>query len=124
MFVMNVQVEFRFETSLDFDKLFETVADAIFDIESESEALFNADASMTGSQNLIWLGLVAKGPTADAAVDEAIRGIRLAIAKSGGSAQDWGVPSLTGDSNATYRFISEEITTTELIESVKTTILA
>lgn len=117
MFAMNVLVEFKVESMLDADALFEAISDAIFELEASSQVVFDADAGMRGSDNSIWLGLGGTGTSVDAAIDEAIKGIRAAIVKSGGSAPLWGATALTDSPNAIYAFVSEEITVADLDNS-------
>lgn len=117
MFAMNVLVEFKVESMLDADALFEAISDAIFELEASSQVVFDADAGMRGSDNSIWLGLGGTGTSVDAAIDEAIKGIRAAIVKSGGSAPLWGATASTDSPNAIYAFVSEEITVADLDNS-------
>lgn len=119
MFAMNVLVEFKVDSTLEEDALFETISDAIFEHEAASNLVFDADATMRGSGNSIWLGLVGTGDSVDAAIDEAIKGIRAAIVASGGSAPLWGAVTSSDSPNAIYSFVSEEITVAELDESAK-----
>jgi len=119
MFAMSVLVEFKVDSTLEDDALFETISDAIFELEAASTLVFDADATMRGSDNSIWLGLVGTGASVDEAIDEAIRGIRAAIVASGGSAPLWGAPASSDSANAIYSFVSEEITVAELEEGAK-----
>jgi hypothetical protein len=119
MFAMNVLVEFKVDSTLEIDVLFETLSDAIFDLEAANPLVFDADAAMRGSDGSIWLGLVGTGASVDAAIDEAIKGIRAAILASGGSAPLWGATASSDSPTAIYSFVSEEITVADLDKSSK-----
>lgn len=89
MAAIQMRITFQFVSESDPDHVFDSVAGALFDQESASDTLFDADVTSSVSESTISLAIVGTGETIDAASANASSAIRSAIHASGGATPGW-----------------------------------
>ena len=86
---MHVRLTFEVSSEQSVEKVFEAVADALFELDASNPTLLDADVAATVAKNLISLAIIGMGECIDAASANAVSAIRTAIHASGGATPGW-----------------------------------
>jgi hypothetical protein len=106
--MINLQMSMRFVVvgAPDLEAHLDAVADALFDIESQSELLSDSGAGSTLTTGFVQLDLTSSGSSYDEALQLGTQSIQRAIALAGGSSP---IGTKAKDSGIEYRFLEQEV---------------
>lgn len=104
---IQMRITFQFVSESDPEHIFDSVAEALFEQESASETLFDADVTSSLSEHTISLAIVATGETIEAASGNASSAIRAAIHKSGGATPGWDQTVEIARHQAIFKFLEQ-----------------
>lgn len=107
MAAIQMRITFQFVSESDPEVVFDSVAGALFDQESASETLFDADVTSSLSENTVSLAIVGTGETIEAASENASSAIRAAIHKSGGATPGWEQSVEVARHQAVFTFLEQ-----------------
>ena len=107
MAAIQMRITFQFISDADPEQVFDSVAQALFDQETASETLLDADVTSSLSENTISLSIVGTGETIDAASENASSAIRAAIHKSGGATPVWDETVESARHQAVFKFLEQ-----------------
>lgn len=107
MAAIQMRITFQFISDSDTEQVFDTVTEALFDQESASETLLDADVTSSLSDNTISLAIVGTGETIEAASENASSAIRSAIHKSGGATPGWDQTMEIVRHQAVFKFLEQ-----------------
>lgn len=102
-----MRITFEFVSDSDPEDIFDSVAGALFDQESASETLLDADITSGLSEKTISLSIVGTGETIEAASENAASAIRAAIHKSGGATPGWDQSVEVARHQAVFTFLEQ-----------------
>lgn len=102
-----MRITFQFVSESDPEVVFDSVAGALFDQESASETLFDADVTASLNENTVSLAIVGTGETIEAASENASSAIRAAIHKSGGATPGWEQSVEVARHQAVFMFLKQ-----------------
>lgn len=104
---IQMRVTFEFVSEAEPEELFDSVSSALFDLETASETLFDADVTSSLTTKTIALSIVGEGETIEAASANASSAIRSAIHKSGGATPGWNQTVEAARHQAVFRFLEQ-----------------
>jgi hypothetical protein len=104
---IQMRITFQFVSGSDPEHVFDSVTEALFDQESASETLFDADVTSSLSENTISLAIGGTGETIEAASENASSAIRAAIHKSGGATPGWDQSLEIARHQAVFKFLEQ-----------------
>lgn len=107
MAAIQMRITFQFASESDPEAVFESVAGALFDQESASETLQDADVTSSLSKSTISLSIVGTGETIESASENASSAIRAAIHKSGGATPGWDQTVEQARHQAVFMFLEQ-----------------
>jgi hypothetical protein len=107
MAAIQMRITFQFISETDSEQVFDSVTDALFDLEAASETLLDADVTSSLSENTISLSIVATGETIEEASENASSAIRAAIHKSGGATPGWDQTVEVARHQAVFKFLEQ-----------------
>lgn len=117
MAAIQMRISFEVSSESDPDQIFDLVTEALFDQESASETLFNADVTASLSDSTIALSIVGAGETIEAASENASSAIRAAIHKSGGATPGWEQTVEVARHQAIFKFLEQTAVLTRATQS-------
>jgi hypothetical protein len=107
MAAIQMRITFQFISEADAEQVFDSVTEALFDQETASETLLDADVTSSLSENTISLSIVATGKTIEAASENASSAIRAAIHKSDGATPGWYHTVEIARHQAVFKFLEQ-----------------
>lgn len=107
MSAIQVRITFAFSSETDPERVFDSIADALFDQEAASESLFDADVTADLAAARISLSVVGKGASAEAASVAASEAIRTAIESGGGASPSWHTPTELSRHETVFTLLEE-----------------
>ena len=107
MAAIQMRITFQFMSESAPEQVFDTVTEALFDLEAASETLLDADVTSSLSENTISLEIVGTGETIEAASENASSAIRAAIHKNGGATPGWDQTVEIARHQAVFKFLEQ-----------------
>jgi hypothetical protein len=107
MAAIQMRITFQFISESAPEQVFDSVTEALFDLEAASETLLDADVTSSLSENTISLSIVGTGETIEAASENASSAIRAAIHKSGGATPGWDQTVEVARHQAVFKFLEQ-----------------
>jgi hypothetical protein len=107
MAAIQMRITFQFISEVDPEQVFDSVTDALFDLETASETLLDADVTASLSENTISLSVVGTGETIEDASENASSAIRAAIHKSGDATPGWDQTVEVARHQAVFKFLEQ-----------------
>lgn len=107
MLAIQMKLTFEFSSQANPEAVFDSVADALFDLEAANEFLCDADVVGTLESSTIALSIVGAGETIEAASANASSAIRAAIHKSGGATPGWDETVEVARAHAVFTFLEQ-----------------
>ncbi len=107
MAAIQMRITFGFISDSDPEEVFESVSDALFDLESTSPTLLDADVTASLGENTVSLSIVGIGESIEEASENASSAIRAAIHKSGGATPEWNQTVEVARHQAVFRFLEQ-----------------
>ena len=107
MAAIQMRITYQFISEFAPEQVFDTVTEALFDLEAASETLLDADVTSSLSENTIALSVVGTGGTIEAASENASSAIRAAIHKSGGATPGWDQTVEIARHQAVFKFLEQ-----------------
>jgi hypothetical protein len=107
MAAIQMKLTFEFVSNSNLEEIFDAVSEALFDLETASESLHDADVSGNLEKLTISLAIIGTGETIEAASTQASSAIRSAIHKSGGSTPGWDHTVEVARNRAIFRFLEQ-----------------
>jgi hypothetical protein len=107
MAAIQMRITFQFISEADAEQVFDSVTDALFDLEAASETLLDADVTSSLNENTISLSIVGTGETIEDASENASSAIRSAIHKSGGATPGWDQTVEVARHQAVFKFLEQ-----------------
>jgi hypothetical protein len=102
-----MRLTFEFTSENQPEQILDAVTEALFDLESSSPTLHDADVSASLEKRKISLAIVGIGETIDDASANASSAIRTAIHTSGGSTPGWDETVEVARSQAVFKFLEQ-----------------
>jgi hypothetical protein len=106
MAAIQMRITFQFISESAPEQVFDSVTEALFDLEAASETLLDADVTSSLSENTISLSIVATGETIEDASENASSAIRSAIHKSGAT-PGWDQAVEIARHQAVFKFLEQ-----------------
>ena len=107
MAAIQMRITFQFISEADAEQVFDSVTDALFDLEAASATLLDADVTSSLSESTISLSIVGTGETIEDASENASSAIRAAIHKSGGATPGWDQTVEIARHQAVFKFLEQ-----------------
>ena len=107
MAAIQMRITFQFISESAPEQVFDSVTEALFDLEAASETLLDADVTSSLSENTIALSVVGTGETIEAASENASSAIRAAIHKCGGATPGWDQTVEIARHQAVFKFLEQ-----------------
>jgi len=107
MAAIQMKLTFEFISNSNPEEIFDAVSEALFDLETASESLHDADVSGNLEKLTISLAIIGTGETIEAASTQASSAIRSAIHKRGGSTPGWDHTVEVARNRANFRFLEQ-----------------
>jgi hypothetical protein len=107
MAAIQMRITFQFISEVDAEQVFDSVTEALFDLEAANETLLDADVTSSLSENTISLSVVGTGETIEDASENASSAIRAAIHKSGGATPGWDQTVEVARHQAVFKFLEQ-----------------
>ncbi|MEN9872689.1 MAG: hypothetical protein RL450_624 [Actinomycetota bacterium] len=113
MQAIQMKLTFEFASQSNPETIFDSVAEALFDLEAASDSLFDADVVGSLSKSTIVLSIVGSGETIEAASANASSAIRSAIHKSGGATTGWDETVEVARAQSVFKFLEQKLVPTQ-----------
>ena len=107
MAAIQMRITFQFVSESGPENVFDSVAAALFDQESASDTLADADVTSSLSENTIALAVVGTGETIEAASQNASSAIRAALHSSGRATPGWDHTVEAARHQAVFTFLEQ-----------------
>lgn len=107
MAAIQMRLTFAFSTTRDPQETFDSVADALFDLEAVSDSLQDADVTANLENLTISLAVIGHGDNIEAASANASSAIRSAIHRSGGATPGWDETVEVARAQAIFKFLEQ-----------------
>lgn len=107
MAAIQMRITFQFVSESDPEEIFNSVADALFELESTSETLLDADVTASLGENTVSLSVVGIGESIEEASENASSAIRAAIHASGGATPGWNQTVEAARHEAIFKFLEQ-----------------
>lgn len=107
MAAIQMRITFQFDSDSDPEDIFNSVSDALFDLESSSETLLDADVTASLGEHKVSLSIVGTGESIEEASENASSAIRAAIHKSGGATPGWNESVEVALNQAVFQFLEQ-----------------
>lgn len=107
MAAIQVRITFQFVSDSDPEEIFNVLCEALFDLESSSETLLDADVTASLEENKVSLSIVGIGESIEEASENASSAIRAAIQISGGATPGWNESVEVARNQAVFKFLEQ-----------------
>lgn len=107
MSAIQMRITFQCVSKSDPVEIFKAVADALFDLESSSETLLDADITASFGENKVSLSIVGTGANIEDASANASSAIRAAIHASGVATPGWNQTVEVARHQPVFRFLEQ-----------------
>lgn len=107
MAAIQMRLTFEFSSDSNPEEIFDSVSEALLDLEAVSDNLHDADVTGILENSTISLSIVGTGETIDAASSNASSAIRSAIHSSGGATPGWDETIEVARHRAVFRFVEQ-----------------
>lgn len=104
---IQMRLTFEFTSDSDPEVIYDEVSEALFDLETVSDTLHDADVSASLARHTISLSIVGTGDSIESASSNASSAIRAAIHTSGGATPGWDETVEVARSQAVFRFLEQ-----------------
>lgn len=107
MVAIQMRLTFEFSSHSDPEEIYDAVTKALFDLESVSMSLHDADVTANLGKSTISLSIVGEGENFEAASTNATSAIRSAIHASGGATLGWEETVELARADAVFKFLEQ-----------------